>query len=149
MNHQNTFSSHLLVLLQFAGIVLSLFPWGLPILGTPIFLSLSLAGLVLIIATLRHNRFGNFQVYPELKNNIRLITSGPYRLIRHPMYTSLILALAGGALSLGHPFNYAGLALVCFSVYGKAKKEERYLTERFPEYRNYTLQTKKFIPFIF
>jgi protein-S-isoprenylcysteine O-methyltransferase Ste14 len=103
-------------------------------------------GLLLGLITLWHNRIGNFKVYPEIKAGSKLITTGPYRYIRHPMYTSLLLCIAGGALYLNHWLNYLGLLVVMVAVILKAKKEEKLLSARHPGYKNYMRKTSGFIP---
>jgi protein-S-isoprenylcysteine O-methyltransferase Ste14 len=77
-----------------------------------------------------------------------LITSGPYRLIRHPIYTGLLLAVIGTALVT----NLIGLAValaLCGVFYYSATVEERNLTAEFPTaYPAYRASTKMLIPFI-
>jgi protein-S-isoprenylcysteine O-methyltransferase Ste14 len=77
-----------------------------------------------------------------------LITSGPYRLIRHPIYTGLLLAVTGTALAT----NFIGLivaAVLCGVFYRAATVEERNLIAAFPtSYPAYRDSTKMLIPFI-
>jgi protein-S-isoprenylcysteine O-methyltransferase Ste14 len=85
----------------------------------------------------------------SLKENAELITSGPYRLVRHPIYFGMIIALFGTALVLG------GLWLLIFFICGSyfafiaARVEERLMTEQFPDqYPAYKKKTKTLIPFV-
>jgi protein-S-isoprenylcysteine O-methyltransferase Ste14 len=142
-------SSHLLVSLQFIGIALSLYPLGDSPVRNVFFLYLSLAGFLLGVFTLLFNQVGNFRVYPEIKPQSRLVVTGPYRFIRHPMYTSLVLVISGIALWLNNPINYAGVIGVIAAVFLKARKEEYLLVELYPEYEEYIKKTKGFIPFLF
>ena len=77
-----------------------------------------------------------------------LVTSGPYQLIRHPIYSGLVLALLGTALVS----NLAGLLLVLAVAaffYYAATVEERNLTATFPSaYPAYRARTKMLIPFL-
>jgi protein-S-isoprenylcysteine O-methyltransferase Ste14 len=77
-----------------------------------------------------------------------LITSGPYRYVRHPIYTGLLLGVFGTALAT----NLVGLAVVAVLsgvFYHAASVEERNLTATFPsEYPAYRASTKMLIPFI-
>jgi protein-S-isoprenylcysteine O-methyltransferase Ste14 len=77
-----------------------------------------------------------------------LVTSGPYRFVRHPIYSGLILALIGTALAT----SLYGLILVVIATayfYWSATVEERNLTQTFPsDYPEYESHTKKLIPFI-
>ncbi len=141
--------SHLQVAAQFTGIALTL----VPVPGTPhgpaAALAACVAGAALGIATLAHNRLGNFRVYPEPKSGARLVTSGPYALIRHPMYSALLLMMAGIAAWNAHPLNLAGLALTAAAVVSKAAREERFLMAAFDGYDAYRARTRRFIPWLY
>jgi protein-S-isoprenylcysteine O-methyltransferase Ste14 len=77
-----------------------------------------------------------------------LITSGPYRFVRHPIYSGLLLALVGTALAT----NLLGLAIAAVLgayFYYSASIEEKNLATAFPtEYPAYRAQTKMLIPFV-
>ncbi|HTX63027.1 MAG TPA: isoprenylcysteine carboxylmethyltransferase family protein [Acidimicrobiales bacterium] len=78
-----------------------------------------------------------------------LVTSGPYHLVRHPIYTGILVAGVGTAVALSWFWLIAvGLAGLYF-VYS-ATAEERYMTAQFPEaYPRYKDSTKMLVPFIF
>jgi len=83
------------------------------------------------------------------KTDPDLITSGPYSVIRHPIYSGLILAMVGTAVAQSLYVLIAAIALAAYFVFS-ATREERYMTERFPEaYPDYKRSTKMLIPFIF
>jgi protein-S-isoprenylcysteine O-methyltransferase Ste14 len=78
-----------------------------------------------------------------------LVTTGPYRFIRHPIYSSVCLFT--WASVLGHP-SFLSLALALFVTLGAGIRivtEERMLRERYPEYTAYARTTKRAIPFIY
>jgi protein-S-isoprenylcysteine O-methyltransferase Ste14 len=77
-----------------------------------------------------------------------LVTSGPYRLVRHPIYSGILVAGIGTVVALSWLWlTVVALAGIYF-VYS-ASVEERYLTDEFPEdYPPYRRSTKMFIPFI-
>ncbi len=83
------------------------------------------------------------------KDEPELVTSGPYHLVRHPIYSGILVAGIGTAVAL----SWNGLiAVVLAGVYFlySATVEERYLTEQFPDtYPVYKRSTKAFLPFIF
>ena len=105
-------------------------------------------GVVFFRVAASSNKIGNFRVYPEIKAKGQLILTGPHRFIRHPMYMSLILLLTGPSLYLNHSINYIGLAGVIVAAFFKARKEERLLIARYPEYIKYRNRTSGFIPFV-
>jgi protein-S-isoprenylcysteine O-methyltransferase Ste14 len=82
-----------------------------------------------------------------LKPGHRLIRSGPYALVRHPIYTGLLLALLGTAVSLD---EYRGVLAVIIAVGAFVRKlrlEERWLTEEFGgEYDSYRRDVKALVP---
>jgi protein-S-isoprenylcysteine O-methyltransferase Ste14 len=78
-----------------------------------------------------------------------LVTTGPYRLIRHPIYTGIILALVGTALAIS-PLGLIAVAVLAVFFAFSATREERFLTEEFPSaYPPYKARTKMLIPFVF
>jgi protein-S-isoprenylcysteine O-methyltransferase Ste14 len=83
------------------------------------------------------------------KDEPELVTSGPYHLVRHPIYSGIMVAAVGTALAL----SWLGLpAVVLAGVYFlySAAIEERYMTEQFPDnYPAYKRSTKMLVPFIF
>ena len=143
-NH--SYTSHALVFFQISGIVLSCVPVGFNNLGSVYFLVLCVVGAALGVTTLCYNKIGNFGIYPEPKLQAKLITTGPYRYIRHPMYVSLVIMMVGIAGYNYHYLNFLGVVMVTLAVIGKANLEEALLRNHFSEYNSYQQQTKRFIP---
>ena len=83
------------------------------------------------------------------KDEPELVTSGPYRLVRHPIYSGILVAGAGTAVALSWTWlAVTALAAVYFTY--SATVEERYLTEQFPDaYPMYKRSTKMLVPLIF
>jgi protein-S-isoprenylcysteine O-methyltransferase Ste14 len=88
------------------------------------------------------------KVFPEVACQGKLIVLGPYRWVRHPMYTSVLLATL--AWTLGNPLFYRVILWVglLITLLIKLQYEERLLMERFPDYEAYRRQTKRLIPFV-
>lgn len=140
-------SSHILVLLQGLFLAMCCFPVGWYNAGSAWFLSLCAVGSVLGVVVLYYNRPRNFSVYPEVRIGATLITDGPYRYIRHPMYTALMAMMLGIAGYNGHWINYVGAAGIISVVVIKAFREERLLPLVFPEYSSYKDRTHRFVPY--
>lgn len=85
---------------------------------------------------------------PSIKEGHELVTTGPYRFVRHPIYTGMILALFGSALVNGVVWF---IVFVVFSVMflWRIPIEEGYMMRLFPDqYPEYKKRTKAIIPFI-
>jgi protein-S-isoprenylcysteine O-methyltransferase Ste14 len=83
------------------------------------------------------------------KDDPELVTSGPYRRVRHPIYTGILLAGVGTAVALGWMWLVAVVLAGVYFGYS-AIIEERFLTERFPDtYPDYRRTTKMLVPFIY
>jgi protein-S-isoprenylcysteine O-methyltransferase Ste14 len=82
------------------------------------------------------------------KDRPDLVTTGPYRAIRHPIYTGIILGMAGTALAITLVGLIAVAVLTAFFIHS-AVSEERYLTALFPDaYPEYKRHSKMLIPFL-
>lgn len=120
-------------------------PW---IASHPGWLALEAAGVLLGAWSVFTMRLNNLRILPEPGARHRLVVHGPYRVIRHPMYTAVILAF--GALVGNHftwPRVLVWVALVTVHVL-KLGYEERILSARFPEYADYRRHTKRLAPFL-
>ena len=91
----------------------------------------------------------NLSPLPHPKDHAALVETGIYGLVRHPIYSGLIAGCLGWALlhNSGLTLLLAAAAFVFFDV--KARREERALAERFPNYRAYQQRVRRFIPFIY
>jgi protein-S-isoprenylcysteine O-methyltransferase Ste14 len=97
-------------------------------------------------ADLPRPELGNADVHEE---DPELVTSGPYRTIRHPIYTGILLALIGSAIALSVWWLIAVALIGGYFIYS-AFVEERNMTRLFPSaYPEYQQSTKMLIPFIF
>lgn len=90
----------------------------------------------------------NWSPKPSLKAEHELITTGPYRLVRHPIYTGILLALFGNTFVFGARWLIYVLAFVAI-VARRVQVEERLMMQQFPEqYPDYRKRTKAVIPFV-
>jgi protein-S-isoprenylcysteine O-methyltransferase Ste14 len=84
-----------------------------------------------------------------LKEGHRIIRSGPYRFVRHPIYTGLLVGISGVVMVRGTLSAAVALLLFVIGVTRKILAEERLMTEQFgDEYRQYKKDVKALIPFL-
>jgi protein-S-isoprenylcysteine O-methyltransferase Ste14 len=78
-----------------------------------------------------------------------VVDTGPYRLVRHPIYLGLIFAALATALERGTSYALFGAALLTFAFYTKARREERFLRVELGEgsYDAYARKTPMLLPF--
>jgi protein-S-isoprenylcysteine O-methyltransferase Ste14 len=91
----------------------------------------------------------NWSAVVTVKQDHELVRSGPYALVRHPIYTGVILALIGTTLAIGKWRALPGMALIAAALLYKLKIEERFMSEQFGEaYARYRAEVPALIPFL-
>ncbi len=92
---------------------------------------------------------GNFNIQPEVKSD-SLITAGPYKWIRNPMYMAVILFYVPIVLQNFSWINTLVFIVLLITILLKIYSEEKFLEERFGNnYLEYKRKTKRLIPFIY
>jgi protein-S-isoprenylcysteine O-methyltransferase Ste14 len=109
----------------------------------------ALAGALLAGAAVSYNRPGNFNIRPEPRAGGRLVREGPYRFVRHPMYTSVLLFGVAAAWSAGRALAWLEVALLAAVLAAKATIEERAMLAAHPDYAAYRARTRRFVPWVF
>jgi protein-S-isoprenylcysteine O-methyltransferase Ste14 len=112
-------------------------------------IAVTAASLLFAVRARRH--IGrNWSAIVTLKQDHELVTTGPYALVRHPIYTGLLFAFAGSALALGRWRGVLAVAIVFASLWRKLRLEERWMRERFgTAYDDYARRVKALVPYIF
>lgn len=91
----------------------------------------------------------NWSLSIQQKENHELIETGPYRIIRHPIYTGLLLMFTGSGIALGEYRAILAILIFFASFWYKLMKEEKLLLKLFNEkYSAYRSRTKALIPYI-
>lgn len=137
-----------MVILQFSMLGLLLFTG--PILPRETAsLVLYIIGGIIILWAIQSIRLGNLSILPFVREGGYMVAKGPYKYIRHPMYTGLIF-IAWGLVANEITILRILCALVLTLVLiVKLHVEEEYLKRSFPPYLDYQKRTKKLFPFIY
>lgn len=111
--------------------------WGLMVAG----------GLLLVAGLLRLGPALTPLPYP--REGGRLVQTGPYRLVRHPMYSGGLVAALGWALVVQGWLTLGYVVAVFAFLDVKSRREEKWLVEKFPDYPAYRRRVRKLIPFVY
>ena len=150
MNFKEKIYPSILVFIQLSSLVF-IFVSGPVFANTTSGILVEAAGIFLGLLAIYIMRPGNFNIRPIVKPNGILITSGPYRMIRHPMYLAQVLAVIPLVVE-PESFSYWRLAvlLILITVLTiKIEYEEKRLVKHFKDYADYKKKTKKVIPFVY
>jgi protein-S-isoprenylcysteine O-methyltransferase len=130
-------------------------PWldrQLVLVGIPI----TLVGLVTVLMGVVFSIWarvmlgGNWSNSVTVKEDHTLVRRGPYRIVRHPIYSGILLGMIGSALQRGEIRSFVGIVICGLSFWLKTRAEEQFMVQRFgEEYLQYCHQVKALAPFIF
>jgi protein-S-isoprenylcysteine O-methyltransferase Ste14 len=92
---------------------------------------------------------GNWSSSVTIKEDHKLVRTGPYALVRHPIYSGFLLAIAGTAIAVGEARGFLAIILAFLAWRLKSKVEEGFMIEEFgAEYEEYQRHVKALIPFV-
>lgn len=116
--------------------------------ATGLGLTLTILGAALLVWA-RQCLGSNWSQTVSAKQGHELVTSGPYRFVRHPMYAGGLVACIGSAIVAGGAFIFL-LVLLGFLFLWRVGAEDRLMAQQFPdEYPTYKSRTWALIPFIY
>jgi protein-S-isoprenylcysteine O-methyltransferase Ste14 len=139
---------HFLVLVQL--ICISLLLATGPLLSQKLVsIFIELLGFFLAFWALWAMQLDNLNASPGLKQDARMVRRGPYRLVRHPMYLSLLLVFVPHVIEKPTLLRILILVLLSTVLLIKIYIEEKLLVQHFPNYAIYRKKTWRLLPFIF
>jgi protein-S-isoprenylcysteine O-methyltransferase Ste14 len=115
-------------------------PWALIV---------SFFGLLLGFWAIVTMKLDNLSVTPDIKQDARLVTTGPYKVIRHPMYSAVLLTFFPFILDRPSVFLTIVYIALLTTLLIKLNYEEHLLKEHFKEYATYAKTSWRLIPFIY
>lgn len=125
-------------------------PWAFPFPSAS-----AIAGPVLMIAGAALLLAGGIRLGPGLtplpypKDGATLVDTGLFALVRHPMYCGGIVLGLGWALHVRSWLTVAYVILLFVFLDFKSRREERWLAEKFPGYRDYQRRVRRLVPFLY
>lgn len=138
-----TFLFCIIVLPIIAGLDVMRFHWSaLPFWTTYPGIALFAAAVVLITWTLAMNPHAESSVRIQNDRGHSVVSSGPYRFVRHPMYVGLILLHASMSLILGSEATLGVAAVIAILLFWRTAFEDRALRRELPGYEDYTSTTR-------
>ena len=141
-------ASKILVILQLSCLAYLVF--FTKFMGQGIFLIAQIIGFILSLWAVIIMKPGYFNIQPEVKSNASFINSGPYRLIRNPMYTGLIVFFGSGMVNSFRPIPFIVFLILVLIFILKIRLEEKFMKIRFgPAYLQYKSKTYRLVPFLF
>lgn len=140
--------SLVLVFIQFT--CFAYFLYDNSLLANKYLIAIQFIGFVITIWGVIVMKIGNFNVQPEVKLNAKFIQKGPYKIIRNPMYSGLILFFSMSIISNFSFFSLGVFSILTITFLTKINMEEKFLNQRFGErYNNYKKKTYRLIPYIY
>jgi protein-S-isoprenylcysteine O-methyltransferase Ste14 len=148
MNEKSKIIHYTLVFVQFAGILYFALS-GASFPQNALVLKLQAISVVLGFWAIIAMKLHTLSVLPSVKQGGQLCTSGPYHLLRHPMYTAVLLLLFALLLNDYSTIRLVVYLIVFIDLILKMNVEEKILLAHYTEYKNYMTKTKRIIPFLY
>jgi protein-S-isoprenylcysteine O-methyltransferase Ste14 len=111
--------------------------------------AVTLVGLLFAVWARRHLG-SNWSQAVTVKQGHELITTGPYALVRHPIYTGILTGFLGTAIALSQVRGVIGFVLIFVALWAKLRTEEEWMRSQFGEtYETYAHETAALVPYLF
>ncbi len=140
--------SYTLVAIQFACLIAIVLTGSL-LARNPLLLAVEVAALLLGVWAVLTVRIGSVNILPDPRREAVLVQSGPYRWIRHPMYTAVLLAALALVLDSPSPLRWALWIALLIDLVIKLHYEEHMLLDHFGGYAAYMASSKRLIPYLY
>lgn len=123
---------------------------------TPVSWFVILIGIVLIVVGMAMLVLAVFHLGENLsampkprEDKHSLVTSGVYGVVRHPIYAGILLAAFGWGIFWGSVWSILVTIVLLIWLDMKSRREEKWLTDQYPEYTAYRARVKKLLPFVY
>src|SRR5215467_3239300 len=110
--------------------------------------AVTVVGLLFAVWARKHLA-SNWSIAVTIKQGHELITTGPYALVRHPIYTGILTGFLGTAIALSQVRGVIGFVLMFFAFWAKLRMEEEWMRSQFGEtYATYAHETAALVPYL-
>jgi protein-S-isoprenylcysteine O-methyltransferase Ste14 len=111
--------------------------------------AVTVAGLLFAVWARQHLA-SNWSSSVTIKEGHELITTGPYAVVRHPIYTGILTGFLGTAIAVSQVRGFVGLVVLFIGFWAKLRLEERWMRSQFGEtYATYAHHTAALVPYLF
>ncbi len=117
--------------------------------GLSLWSFIQLLAFFLGLVSLYESQKSRFSIFPEVKQQAILLKTGPYRIIRHPMYTSILLFFIPTLINNFTLYSLFVYLILLIDLVLKLHYEERLLMDAFSNYAEYKKETFKLVPFLY
>lgn len=114
---------------------------------SPFVIAAQLLAVALSVWARRSFQAGKFNIHAEPEAE-HLLMTGPYKFIRHPMYSSALLLVWSGILGHISPVTVVIGVFISIVIAIRIVIEEKLLSNQYPDYGNYAIRTKRIVPFL-
>jgi protein-S-isoprenylcysteine O-methyltransferase Ste14 len=109
-----------------------------------------MVGGLLFAVWAREHLGSNWSRSVTIKQGHELITTGPYRVVRHPIYTGILAGFLGSAIALSQVRGFLAFVLIFIALWLKLHREEQWMRSEFGEtYATYAHHTAALVPYLF
>ena len=110
-------------------------------------LLMAIGGLLALAGLVSLGR--NLAVVPHPKEDANMVEHGAYKIVRHPIYSGIILGAFGWALLMNSALTFLPAAILFLFFDRKSRREEKWLGYKFNNYADYQQRVRKLLPFIY
>ncbi len=139
--------SYLYVTVQIVIILLIGYQSRVP--GNAFLLAGAVFGVLLMVWALAAMRMSNLNIMPDVSEESVLVTSGPYRFLRHPMYGAVLLVTLVLVIDYFSWLRAGYWVILCIDLNCKLLYEEKLMVQKHPGYSEYMKKTKRFVPLVY
>ena len=140
--------SLILVIIQFSSFAYFLFSGRF--MAKNYWIIIQIIGFIISLWGILAMKLGNFNIQPEVNPTAHFVSNGPYKFIRNPMYSGLILFFGAAVISNYSLLHTAVFIILIIVFIEKIKMEEGFLSIKFgDQYTNYLSNTYRLIPLIY